>query len=571
MIIGLDTESTYTKDRDIRSLGATNYIRHPETEHYLVSLWTPEWHMVCPPSKVPWDFLQGTTLVSHNRSYDQRVITHIAPPLELAGWHCSADLAAFVQSPRALKDASAQLLGIRASKEIRDKMKGKRIQDLDDEGQASLYSYALKDAELSWQLWDTYGTRMPEHERRLSEHTTLLACRGIRVDEDALEKGAETLLIARERREKEIPWAETDPVTSPKALARECRKLGIEPPTSTEAKSEEWDAWARAYEETVPLVKAIQEWRSVNRTLKVIEAMQIRQSDGILPVELKYGGANHTMRWSGSGGLNMQNLPRKPVEGVDCRSMLIPREGKVFVVADYAQIEARVLLWLAGDQAMLNLLASGVDLYEAHARQTMGYSDPRPLKDVNPAMRQMAKIRVLGLGYGLGVDRFQWLFNQWTGQTISLAEAERHVRGFRQANRKIVGIWNRLGRAAAASTGGSFFCELPSGRRIEYFDVQMRGGDVAGRVELGGPVTKLWGGRLTENLVQATARDILADAILRLEVAGLPVVLHVHDEVIVEADASAQGEVEAIMRQAPEWAEGCPIEVEAKIMTKYGK
>lgn len=84
-------------------------------------------------------------------------------------------------------------------------------------------------------------------------------------------------------------------------------------------------------------------------------------------------------------------------------------------------------------------------------------------------------------------------------------------------------------------------------------------------------MTKLWGGRLCENLVQATARELLADAILRLEEAGLPVVLHVHDEVVVEAKEAALSDVVQIMSQGPEWVEGCPIEVEARVMTRYGK
>ena len=174
------------------------------------------------------------------------------------------------------------------------------------------------------------------------------------------------------------------------------------PPASTDTKSEEFGLWLEQHEKQADFILAVQQWRQANRLLSVLETMHEREVDGTLHYGLKYFGATHTGRWSGDAGLNLQNLPGKAFAGVDARACLVPRSGKRFIIGDFAQIEARVTCWLAGDEGTLALLRSGVDIYEAHARRTMHYSDPRPLKGVNPDMRQFAKCRVLALGFGLG-------------------------------------------------------------------------------------------------------------------------------------------------------------------------
>jgi DNA polymerase I-like protein with 3'-5' exonuclease and polymerase domains len=323
-----------------------------------------------------------------------------------------------------------------------------------------------------------------------------------------------------------------------------------------------------------PFVKAIPHWRKANRLLQVLQSMRDRQVDGILAYGFKYFGA-HTGRWSGDLGLNLQNLPREAFAGVDARACFVPRPGKRFIIADFAQIEARITLWLAGDESTLALLRGGMDLYEAHARQTMGYTDPRPLKDVDKNMRNFAKCRVLALGFQVGGATFQTTVKQWTGMDVSLEKARTTVADFRRKNPGIIRLWNRLERELKQSCGGSFELELLGGRIIRYFDVSRVDSQWKGRVERGGKIKSLYGDKLTENIVQATARDLFGEAILRLERAGLPVVLHVHDEVVVEVDetaaADAERAVKEIMCVEPAWASGLPIMVETQIAEAYTK
>jgi DNA polymerase len=253
----------------------------------------------------------------------------------------------------------------------------------------------------------------------------------------------------------------------------------------------------------------------------------------------------------------------------------VPPPGKKFVVADLAQVQARILLWLAGDTTMLDLIRSGVDLYEAHARSTMGYSDPRTIKDVDPDKRQFAKMRVLQLGFACGAAKFQSSAATMYKVKMDLARAKREVDDYRRKSPGITRLWKQLDDAARASRGGTFTCELPSGRAINYFNVANAGGELTAQVERGGFRKKIYGGLLTQNLVAGINRDILADAVLRIEAAGIPVVLHVHDEVICEVDDYMVDEaarmVHDVMTTPPAWADGLPVGSDVKTYDHYQK
>lgn len=573
MSYALDTESSYSRERDIRSLGVHNYVRHPDTHHYLAAVYNDEVAWAGDPRDLP--FPPGVAL-SHNAAYDQSVVAALGLPRP-AEWHCTADLAAYLQAPRNLKDAVEELLNLGLDKSLRDNMKGVEWKSLSPDEQAEMAKYCLLDSKACFLLWKTFHEQWPVHEQSVSDHTAMMCQRGIYVDVPMLEAGIEKLQQIKFEAEQEIPWAgelnakgKPLPVTSPKELAKHCRMLGIQPPASTDAKSEEWEAWEDAYADHTPFVHAVQRWRRANRLFQLFSTIRTRQDGGVLSYSLKYFGA-HTGRWSGDAGVNLQNLPRTAFEGIDARGIFIPQPGHVLLVADYAQIEARVALWLANDREMLALLRSGVDLYEAHARATMGYSDPRPLKEVDPAKRQLAKVRVLALGFGLGAAKFQRIAKQWAGIDLTENEARNQVGSFRRANRGLLRLWRRLQQGFRHSKGGTLDTVLPSGRVLHYYQV----GEDHARVQRGGPTIHWYGGKLFENLVQSTARDLLADAILRVESAGLPVRLHVHDEIVAEVPEEDAEEgaaaLKELMERAPEWAAGLPVEVEVSVKERYAK
>jgi hypothetical protein len=399
--VAVDFETSYAKDRDIKSLGTIPYLRHPETDIYLVSFAFPDgttW--AGDPAAAPWDRIKDCDFLSHNRAFDLCVHQELCRRgMDLPfprRWHCTADLMAYIQAPRSLAGAAREMLRTSVSKVTRDEMKGQDYRKLPPARQRAVQEYARSDALLCWMLWRNHNREWPEHERWLSEHTTRMGLLdGIGLDLAEVESGLDKLKTVLWEAERGIPWAADHPITSIPRLHRACRDAGIPPPVTTDAKSEEFDIWADEYAERAPFVAAVQKWRRANRLAKVLEAMRVRYVDGRLRYQLKYCGACHTKRWAGDAGMNLQNLPRKGFEGVDLRSCLVPKPGHVFVSSDLSQIEARVLLWLAEDDRMLARLRTGEDLYESHARVTMGYTDPRPLSIVDPDKRQFAKCRCL--------------------------------------------------------------------------------------------------------------------------------------------------------------------------------
>jgi hypothetical protein len=410
-MIALDTETTWTKDRSIGVQGTHNYVRHPETECFLVSLYDGDTRLsfVGHPKDAPWELLRGKEICCHNYSFDSQVLRELERrgvipfPLEEKGF-CTANLAAYLQVSRSLLGASAELLKIALDKTTRDKFKGKDYHSLPDATKIEIANYALQDAKACWLLWKQFGHMMPEFEQRLGAHTTLMGDRGIAVDIEAIEAGIRHYKEILWGLEKLIPWSKTDKIMSLPAMRNACRKAGIPAPESTAKNDDQFQVWAEQYAAKVPFVAAVAKYRSVNRSLSVLEAMQVRIQDGRLRYNLKYFGAVPTGRWSGDSGLNQQNLPRDPVEGVDIRNMLMAAPGKKFISADMSQIEPRVSLYVTGDTAQIELIRAGMCVYEAHARQTLGYDLPEPLKDAAKKDEKLAKMRQFAKARCLSAD-----------------------------------------------------------------------------------------------------------------------------------------------------------------------
>lgn len=291
---------------------------------------------------------------------------------------------------------------------------------------------------------------------------------------------------------------------------------------------------------------------------------------------------------------------------IDLRHLLIPRPGKVFIASDLSQIEPRVLAWFAGDTQTLDLLRGGMSIYEAHARATQGWTGGN-LKKENPGLYALAKSRVLGLGYGCGwrkfitvafnmagiditVDDPEWIeqTDPFTGEVTRVSgygeTSRRIVTDFRASNPRIKALWERLDTSLKMSIGSDFVMRLPSGRAMRYpevrFSFSIEKDPVTGKprrmhkvtADIGGMRCALYGGLLTENLVQATARDVFGYHLLKLEDAGYPVLYSCHDEAVVEVDPDVQADdVAAVMSETPPWLPGCPIAAEAKKLLRYEK
>jgi len=544
-IVAVDFETYYTDQYSVKDLGVDAYCDHPEFDPYLVSVVSNDGvAFVGKPEDFPWESIQDATWGSHNARFDETVfLKKFGSSRGPKKWICTADLAVYNRADRSLAKASSALLGTKVSKAFRGKMKGHNYESLAKAGMLEgAKEYALNDSKLCLQLMEKFLPTWPEAEQQLSIWNRQWGRMGINVDRAKLESARQALKQQIWVAEQSIPWKWDDDKTplSHRLVREQCRLEGIEAPSSLAMDSDICAAWEAKYGERYPFVAALRVWRRCNMLIKKLDVMHMRlRPDGTMGFGLKYFGG-HTGRFSGDSGVNMQNLPRAELMGINLRSMFVPREGKVFVIVDLAQIEARILLHLA---------------------------DPR--------LYQFAKAAVLGLGYGCGATKFKVVAKNLAGLDITSTEAETAVRVYRRANPKITGLWAKLDRDFKWSRGHDYELVLPSGRSMPYYDVQPWKGSYAARNVKGGILNFYHGGKLVENLVQATARDVFVSSFPKLVEAGLAPLFHVHDEYVIEVDRASAEEalkkVCEIVCQPPDWLAGCPLDAEGAVADCYQK
>ena len=597
-IIGLDLENYYDKEVSIKPLGVDGYLNHPDAHLYLISLYSendkgePTLEFAGPiDDNVPWDRIKGCHAVAHNARFDEtdwlvNTLKGLIPAgCQPAKWSCTADLAVYLSGPRSLQGAAKQLLGYAASKAYRGTALGKNWSDFSEVERVEIREAGIQDAYLAFQIWNNFSKHWPEDEQRLSEMNREMGRRGVAVNEKLLEESIRHMEKVLWEAGKLIPWEwggerSKTPMLK-KEIAVECRKIGIPCPISFAEDAPDAKEWEEKYGETYPWIAALKTWRQGAGFLSKLKNIRDRTVDGIYPFSLKYFGA-HTGRLSGDGGFNMQNIYRDERFGIMLRHLFIPRPGYKFLIADYAQVEARILAWICGMEETLELIRSGISIYEVHAIQTMGWNyDPEnPLKKANPKRYLLAKARVLALGYGCGPPKFQVMAWKLCKLVLELLVCKRTVDDFRRKNMEICRHWQQLHAGMAASTrkkSRKYVNTLPSGRKLEYFDVNMSEGMKA-KTERGGTAYHFYGGKLTENEIQAIGRDIMKDAKLACldELPQYPILMDIHDELvfevpIAEATDETANEISRLMTESSPWAEGLPLEIEWSYEDKYVK
>ena len=264
------------------------------------------------------------------------------------------------------------------------------------------------------------------------------------------------------------------------------------------------------------------------------------------------------------------------------RTAFIPKEGCRFIVSDFSAIEARVLAWLAGEDWVLNAFKNGEDIYCSTASQMFGV--PVVKHGVNGDLRQKGKVATLACGYGGSVGALKAMGAIEMG--LSEDEIQSIVDSWREANPNIVSLWwdidSVVKRVVKTRTKekykslvisyekGILFIQLPSKRRLAYpkakIGMNRFGGEsiVYEGIVVGNKWDKIesYGGKFVENIVQAIARDILAEAMMRLEKKGFNIVMHIHDEVVIESDSSSIEEINQIMSLVPSWAPGLILDAD---------
>ena len=334
---------------------------------------------------------------------------------------------------------------------------------------------------------------------------------------------------------------------------------------------------------------------------------------------IQFYGANRTGRYAGRL-IQVQNLPQNHLPDLEqartlvkrgfyndiemlydfvpfvlselIRTAFVPKPGCRFYVADFAAIEARVIAWLAGEGWRQDVFANGGDIYCASASQM--FHVPVDKNGVNGHLRQKGKIAELALGYGGSVGALKAMGAVQMG--IDESELQPLVDAWRQANTKIVRFWYSVDSAVKecikerhdtkthgisfSLQSGILFITLPSGRRLAYVKPRIGenrfGGESVTYEGISG--AKKWerlesyGAKFVENIVQATARDILAEAMLRLNTSGFDIVMHIHDEAVIEAaPETSLDEICRVMGQTPAWADGLILRADGYVCDFYRK
>lgn len=353
-------------------------------------------------------------------------------------------------------------------------------------------------------------------------------------------------------------------------------------------------------------------------SIKKYTAMQkARCNDGKVRGLLQFYGANRTGRWAGRL-VQVQNLPRNTMPDLDdarellkscdaetfeifyenvpnvlsqlIRTAFIPSKGNKFIVADFSAIEARVIAWLSNENWRMDVFANGGDIYCASASQM--FHVPVVKHGINGELRQKGKIAELALGYQGGIGALKAMGADKMGLTDS--ELTDIVAKWRKASPNIVKLWNEVEKAVVRAVeyrtsvaykhnmlfsykSGMLRIRLASGRVISYIRPQCNYGKLS--YEGINQTSRKWerldtyGGKLVENIVQATARDCLAVAMMRLNDAGFKIVMHVHDEVIIDCKGTNKelNEINKIMGEPIDWAPGLILNADGYITDYYKK
>lgn len=496
--------------------------------------------------------------------------------------------------------------------EVMPILSGKLEQDLLD--------YTNNDVLREWELFTLLLPRFsrPKVEARIMQHTLelffkpSLATNEKRADEIAEAMDAEIDKVCEQAGHvrKEISGNKSfdrlleEAITAAGDSPEAYKKMGKKGPMFAIAKDdpereallEHEDASVRSLVEARVAVKS---WPlHISRVKRII-----RQGKplGLLPVPLKYHGA-HTGRWSGGERINLQNLGSRGHELVNAvREILVAPEGHELVIADASQIEARVLAWIADQDDLCRKFANDEEIYCGFAEKVLGYPVRKPRKEggipaiearMKWARNSIGKVGVLGCGYGMGAKKAV----TFGKGAFNLPTAEKLVKVYREDNDRIVQFWKDLERAFiyvykyknpvemqhnlrlySTEECDVVIC-LPCGRELKYQDVKLEAGKYGDEIRVYNHMEKkwghVWGGHLTENVVQAMSRDVLAEAFLRLEDAGHHTALHVHDEIIIVTPTGTGQKVldlaVAELSRRPTWGPDLPLGAEGVISKRYG-
>ena len=635
MVVSIDFETRSAVD--LRKTGVYKYAADQSTDIWCMAYkapWSDDVLVWQPGDAVDthledW-IMAGGLLSAWNANFERTIWNEIMvsryqwPRTAIKQWRCTMAQASAMGLPRALGQAAA-VLGVEEQKDKAGAalmLRMARPRKVNADGSYTwwntkdkidtLVAYCRQDVRTELSVAETLNA-MPDAERRLYQLDQRINDRGVKVDIDLIDRVSKLANSASENIDAEM-----------KRLTNGQVKAATNAMDLT--------AWLRGYELNVnsvdkqtvtrllavdglhPIIKQVLRLRqdgAKSSTAKYDAMVNAANADDRMRGLLMYHGAA-TGRWSGRL-VQPQNFPRpqKKQDELDeiiaklkadqdvsehgagtvlasdlLRSMLIADDGHRLMFADYSAIEARVLAWVAGQNDLVETFRKGGDVYKEMASAIYNVD----VESVTDGQRQVGKMAILGCGYGMGGKRFAEQCATM-GIKVDEDEAKRIVSVYREKNNRIAQYWRDVEQdfvdmVKEAGRVRSVELPLPSGRSLTYHNPRIIQRETpwgamrdTAQVDTLNSVTRqwvsqiIWGGLLTENVVQATARDMMATAMMALEIKGYPVILSVHDEIICEVPDGfgSLDEMIDIMTRVPAWAQGCPINAEGKEGKRYRK
>lgn len=630
IFIDLETRSA----ADLKAVGAWKYSEDKYADVLLlcyyydffeestVLTWSPG-----DPVPIPF-FDESVVFVARNWLFEYAMTFNVLvkkygfPPemTDINRWRCTRAMCLQAGLPGSLDDSARVLKttnqkqkekGTRLinlySKPVR-KLSGLYFREMTAEDFDDMIEYCRADVETDREIYN----RLKNLPNVKTEYETFLLdglqnIKGLRIDIPALDKVLSVLNETTKRAEAEQADAGLNTRSGPQLIAY-LKENGID------VNDAQADTLAEIYDDAPPEVQNVLALRLFlsRASFKKFKAAKDRVSfDGRLRYFLRYFGA-HTGRWT-SEGVQIHNLPKtygEPVtpEKIDtailslnakmpyteiiseCKKILpgliIPDEGKTFIAGDFAAIEARLLAYLAGCGSMVEAFRNGKDIYKQMAARVFGCG----VDEIDKPKRQLGKMIILGCGYGMGFNKFLQACHK-SGLKISEELAEKSVKYYRDTFQEIPAFWrdienafrnavtsgasSTVGRVIIARQGKVVTVTLPSSRVMYYHGAEIVDGKMQYMNYSQRKTCYVYGGVLVENIVQATARDILTDCMSRLLLEDIYPAFHVHDECIAEIplDKAEDKKIlfDNVMNTAPAWLPGFPLSTESAIISRYRK
>jgi DNA polymerase len=607
MIITIDFETYYDKEFSLSKMTTEEYVRDDRFEVIGVGVKVdeaePEWfsgtHEETADFLAKFDWANSFVL-AHNMMFDGAILSWRFGIKPMA-WLDTLCMARAVDNESSNSLAKlAQRLGVgQKGTEVLMAM-GKRRVSFTTEEMARYGEYCCNDVNLCYDVYNILKANFKLKELKLIDLTLkMYTSPKLRLDLPLLEQHLEEVKARKEALLKKA-MADREILMSNQKFAGRLLSLGVEPPmkfspatgklTLALAKSDEGFKALLEHpnEEVQALVAARLGTKSTLEETRTERFVSIAKR-GSLPVPLRYYAA-HTGRWGGDDKLNLQNLPRKS----KLKEAIVPPKGYVLIDADSSQIEARTVAWLSGQNDLVKAFEAGNDVYKIMASEIYR----KPIDKIDDAERFVGKTTILGAGYGMGWKKFQAQLLVF-GVSMPDTMCQHIINTYRGFYPRIPNLWNEASlclealasedlktanfgiqpQAVSVLPGVGF--DLPSGLPLKYMNLRM--------TEEQNPKTGIWekhymydtrrgttkiyGGKVVENLCQALARCVVGEQMLRIA-KRYKVVLTVHDAVACIAKENEWEEaavyVQECMRWRPTWAETLPLNCEVKYGSSYG-